>query len=95
LLRHMGFLPLLLNPSCLPTQSKNKIEMAGSDKVDPAIPCLLAMFARHVCLRPQMRNRRRGDDGFPGFQSLQKMLARGLDMNVPVAICLARAGASE
>jgi len=82
--------------------------MAGSDKVDPAIPCLLAMFAHHVCspcllamsaLASANANRRReggrGGDGFPGFQSLKKMLARGLDINVAAAMCVARAGASE
>jgi hypothetical protein len=41
LLRIVGYLPLLLRRGgSLPTQSTNeKIEMAGSDKVDPAIPC--------------------------------------------------------
>jgi hypothetical protein len=33
---------------------------------------------------------RRGDDGFAGFQSTQKMLARELHMNVPAAMCLRR-----
>jgi hypothetical protein len=76
--------------------------MAGSDNVDPAIPCCLL---RHICLphypcfrRPladHPRTGRRGNDGFPGFQSFQKMLAREPDINVPAAICLARAGVSE
>jgi hypothetical protein len=37
-----------------------------------------------------LRANRRGDDGFTGFQSIQKMLARKLHMNVPAAMCLRR-----
>jgi hypothetical protein len=59
--------------------------MAGSDKVDPAIPCLLSMaYVDHPGAK------RRGDDGCPGFQSFQKMLARDLDINVAGAICILR-----
>jgi hypothetical protein len=115
LLRVLGHLPPLLSrrPACRHDRLTN-IEMAGSDKVDPAIPCCLLRhiyFPRHICLpghvcflrhvwfrRPHAdhpRAGRRGDDGFPGFQSFQKMLARETDINVPAAMCLARAGASE
>jgi hypothetical protein len=40
LLRVLGRLPPLLSRFCRHDQPTN-IEMAGSDKVDPAIPCLL------------------------------------------------------
>ena len=36
------------------------------------------------------RTNRRGDDGLAGFQSIQKMLARELHMNLPAAMCLRR-----
>jgi hypothetical protein len=36
------------------------------------------------------RTNKRGDDGFAGFQSIQKMLARELHMNVPAAMCSRR-----
>jgi hypothetical protein len=53
--------------------------MAGSDKVDPAVPCLISAAARG-----------RGDDGIPGFQSFQEMLAREPDKNVAAATCFLR-----
>ncbi|MFY9955952.1 hypothetical protein [Bradyrhizobium sp.] len=93
LLRVLGRLPPLLSrrPACRHDRLTN-IEMAGSDKVDPAIQCCPLRhicLLRHVCFRRPHANYpragRRGDDGFPGFQSFQKMLARELDMNVPAA----------
>jgi len=82
LLRVLGHLPPLLSrrPLCRHDRLTN-IEMAGSDKVDPAIPCLLS--ASYLPFGGRTRIMcgagRHGDDGFPGFQSFQKMLARGLD----------------
>jgi hypothetical protein len=47
LLRIVGPLPLVLSRRpCLPTRLTIDYEMAGSDKVDPAIPCLLAASRR-------------------------------------------------
>jgi hypothetical protein len=99
LLRVLGHLPPLLSrrPACRHDRLTN-IELAGSDKVDPAILCLLFLvmfaFPRHVCLRrphaDHPRAGRRGDAGFPGFQSFQKMLARGLDVDTPAAMCFLR-----
>jgi hypothetical protein len=98
LLRVLGHLPPLLSrrPACRHDRLTN-FDMAGSDKVDPAIPCCLLRqicLLRHVHFRwphaDHPRSGRRGDDGFPGFQSFQKMLARGLDINVPAAMCFPR-----
>jgi hypothetical protein len=58
--------------------------MAGSEKVDPAVAFLLPAWPHADRSRASLRR----DDGFPGFQSIQKMLARELHMNVPAAMCL-------
>jgi hypothetical protein len=69
--------------------------MAGSDKVDPAVPCLLWRRLLSGLQAAHPSAGRRGDDDFPGFQSFQKMLARELGLDVLAALGLARAGASE
>jgi hypothetical protein len=96
LLRVLGHLPPLLSrrPLCRHDRRTN-IEMAGSDKVDPAIPCLpwRRLLSGSPAVQPSAS--RRGDDGFAGFQPFQKMLARELGLDVLAAKGLARGGASE
>jgi hypothetical protein len=96
LLRVLGHLPPLLNrrPLCRHDRRTN-IERAGSDKVDPAVPCLLWRRLLSGLQAAHPSAGRRGDDDFPGFQSFQKMLAREPGLDVLAALGLARAGASE
>jgi hypothetical protein len=96
LLRILGHLPPLLSrrPLCRHDRRTN-IEMAGSDKVDPAVPCLLWWRLLSGPQAVDLSASRHGDDDFPGFQSFQKMLARELGLDVLAAMGMARGGASE
>jgi hypothetical protein len=61
------------------TIDKRNIDMAGSDKVDPAVACLVSTATSGSSAQTAMM-------AWLGFQSFQKMLAREPDMDVPAAL---------
>jgi hypothetical protein len=78
--------------ACLPTRSTNQYRDGRVRQSRPGHS--MFAFPRHICFRrphaDHPRAGRRGDAGFPGFQSFQKMLARGLDVDAPAAMCFLR-----
>jgi hypothetical protein len=99
LLHIVGRLPHLLSAAPEGQHDwQTTIQMAGSDKVDPAIPCLFSPQSLLSVAACGSSARKQVCDGLQGFQPFQTMLARERDIQIScmfLRTSACRAGASE